>query len=296
MTDERQDLLRGNEPSLSESVVNINNEGRSTKRTILWTGLSIFVALLIAGQAVTVYFVMQQKGQITTLEQHSKNLELTLRMKTFPKPKAPRMMMPMAIPLAYSEDVDPKKVTKDSKETKMTPLENTAVTTQVDIMGQVLEMLQKQNPQLAFPNMTGNFLENLNGLKEQMQKPNWQEFESWLQHWFLFQLVQKQSQPQSVAPTTAVQEIHTKTKCEEEAATTDPKVYPGRYSPQCDELGNYKPMQCWYSTNYCWCVDKNGTEIEGTRTRGKKPDCRKRNGMEEMVFSGVKMLPLEPAA
>lgn len=36
--------------------------------------------------------------------------------------------------------------------------------------------------------------------------------------------------------------------------------------PQCDEQGNYRPLQCHGSTGYCWCVDGAGQEIAGTRT------------------------------
>ncbi|KAM9496228.1 CD74 molecule, major histocompatibility complex, class II invariant chain a isoform 1-T1 [Clarias gariepinus] len=57
-------------------------------------------------------------------------------------------------------------------------------------------------------------------------------------------------------------------KCKIEAG----EVKPGFYKPQCDEEGNYKPKQCWHSTGYCWCVDKNGKELPNTRTRGEL-DC-----------------------
>jgi len=57
------------------------------------------------------------------------------------------------------------------------------------------------------------------------------------------------------------------TKCEREyqEATKDPELI-GQFVPQCDEKGNYEPMQCWGSTGTCWCVDGNGTMINGTLT------------------------------
>ena len=35
--------------------------------------------------------------------------------------------------------------------------------------------------------------------------------------------------------------------------------------PQCDDLGDYLPVQCWAQSGECWCVDTMGVEIAGTR-------------------------------
>ncbi|KAM8921253.1 nidogen-2 [Pelodytes ibericus] len=40
----------------------------------------------------------------------------------------------------------------------------------------------------------------------------------------------------------------------------------GSFTPQCDEKGNYTPLQCHGSTGYCWCVNSNGEEVSGTKT------------------------------
>ncbi|KXJ12339.1 Equistatin [Exaiptasia diaphana] len=46
----------------------------------------------------------------------------------------------------------------------------------------------------------------------------------------------------------------------------------GAFIPQCKENGEFEEKQCWGSTGYCWCVDKDGQEILGTKIRGD-PDC-----------------------
>uniref|UniRef100_A0A8C9VUN5 Nidogen 2 n=1 Tax=Scleropages formosus TaxID=113540 RepID=A0A8C9VUN5_SCLFO len=45
-----------------------------------------------------------------------------------------------------------------------------------------------------------------------------------------------------------------------------PRPAIGAFVPQCDEEGQYRPLQCHGSTGYCWCVDSGGQEREGTRT------------------------------
>ena len=63
----------------------------------------------------------------------------------------------------------------------------------------------------------------------------------------------------------------------------------GCYIPQC--TGNntggstdceWEPMQCWSSTGYCWCVDEDGEEIEGTNIPSWQgyPDCEEFNNCE----------------
>jgi len=47
------------------------------------------------------------------------------------------------------------------------------------------------------------------------------------------------------------------------------------FIPQCTESCDWEPMQCSGSTGYCWCVDENGIEIEGTSQPSWEgfPDC-----------------------
>uniref|UniRef100_A0A8B9ZUP1 SPARC (osteonectin), cwcv and kazal like domains proteoglycan 3 n=1 Tax=Anas zonorhyncha TaxID=75864 RepID=A0A8B9ZUP1_9AVES len=42
----------------------------------------------------------------------------------------------------------------------------------------------------------------------------------------------------------------------------------GQYIPICDEDGYYKPSQCHGSVGQCWCVDRYGNEVTGSRTNG----------------------------
>lgn len=48
------------------------------------SALSILVALLIVGQAVTIYFVYQQSGQISKLTKTSQNLQLEALQRKMP--------------------------------------------------------------------------------------------------------------------------------------------------------------------------------------------------------------------
>lgn len=46
----------------------------------------------------------------------------------------------------------------------------------------------------------------------------------------------------------------------------------GFYVPRCTEDGYFKATQCHASTGQCWCVDKYGNEIAGSRRQGN-PTC-----------------------
>ena len=58
------------------------------------------------------------------------------------------------------------------------------------------------------------------------------------------------------------------TKCQKEylEATSGPALI-GRFIPKCSVGGWYAPIQCHGSTGFCWCVDKRGNELEGSKTR-----------------------------
>ncbi|KAI5102053.1 nidogen-2 isoform X1 [Silurus meridionalis] len=49
---------------------------------------------------------------------------------------------------------------------------------------------------------------------------------------------------------------------------------PEHFLPKCDASGEFTPVQCYGETSYCWCVDKDGREVPGTRSHDKvKPAC-----------------------
>uniref|UniRef100_A0A3Q2U630 SPARC (osteonectin), cwcv and kazal like domains proteoglycan 3 n=1 Tax=Fundulus heteroclitus TaxID=8078 RepID=A0A3Q2U630_FUNHE len=45
-----------------------------------------------------------------------------------------------------------------------------------------------------------------------------------------------------------------------------------QYLPSCDEEGYYRPHQCHSSSGQCWCADRFGNEVAGSRTHGPA-DC-----------------------
>ena len=53
--------------------------------------------------------------------------------------------------------------------------------------------------------------------------------------------------------------------CHEEVKRAKPNLL-GAFIPQCTEDGYYEASQCHGSTGHCWCVTKEGEELQGTRT------------------------------
>lgn len=55
------------------------------------------------------------------------------------------------------------------------------------------------------------------------------------------------------------------------------KTREGVYVPKCKDNGQFKNTQCHKrpgKTGLCWCVDREGKQIPGTRTKGRRPHCK----------------------
>ncbi|XP_017340443.1 CD74 molecule, major histocompatibility complex, class II invariant chain a isoform X1 [Ictalurus punctatus] len=191
-------------------------------------GLTVLACLLLAGQAFTAYYVVGQKDHLQALEQGQDTLKKEL---TRMLTVAPKMMnTPMSkMPLMRAfDEASPK------QRVPLTRLQSSSFPSQKEGSGLVDEgprvIAQSKRMVAAMNHMP---LYSLQKLEEEEK-------------------------------TSALPAFVLESKCKIEAG----QVKPGFFEPQCDEEGHFKPKQCWHSTGYCWCVDKNGKEIPGTLTRG----------------------------
>ncbi|XP_053935489.1 HLA class II histocompatibility antigen gamma chain isoform X1 [Cuculus canorus] len=292
MAEEQRDLISDH----GSNVLNVRDTQRSAwGRKAALSTLSILVALLIVGQAVTIYFVYHQSGQIDKLTKTSQILQLEALQKKLPASAKPVKKMTMVnSPLAMR--VLPFVPSADIMDTA--PASNKTE-------DQVKHLLLQTYPRKTFPELNDNLMGNLKSLKSTLPDADWKALESWLHKWLLFEMA-KNPKPEE---DKAVPEKHkvipaqkVQTKCQAEASFGG--VHPGSFHPQCDENGDYLPKQCHAATGYCWCSYKNGTRIEGTATREKLdcPDPAPALGAtvepEDMIFSGVDVpkLSMERAA
>ncbi|XP_059950418.1 HLA class II histocompatibility antigen gamma chain [Mesoplodon densirostris] len=220
-------------------------------RGALYTGFSVLVTLLLAGQATTAYFLYQQQGRLDKLTVTSQNLQLeSLRMK-LPKSAKPLSKMRLATPMLMQvlPMGGPEPMQNVTKYGNMT-------------QDHVMQVLLKADPLKVYPKLKGSFPENLKHLKDTMDGMDWKLFENWMHQWLLFEMskISQEDKPFEVPPKVL-------TKCQKEVSRI-PDIHPGTFRPKCDENGNYMPLQCYGSIGYCWCVFPNGTEVPHTRSRG----------------------------
>ncbi|XP_012880938.1 PREDICTED: HLA class II histocompatibility antigen gamma chain [Dipodomys ordii] len=274
--EDQSDLISNHEqlPILGQRP---GTQERKCSRGALYTGFSVLVALLLAGQATTAYFLYQQQGRLNKLTVTSQNLQLeNLRMK-LPKPPKPvnqiRMATPMLMQALPMESLLHGVRTAEGRGrgvlSSLDPGRTGAKGRNLLCWGGVGHTsgfcsapLQRSNPLQVYPQLKGNFPENLKHLKNTMDNLNWKVFENWMHQWLLFEMSKNSLEEK---PTEAPPKVLT--KCQEEVSHI-PAVHPGTFRPKCDENGNYMPLQCHGSTGYCWCVFPNGTEIPHTRSRG----------------------------
>ncbi|XP_071615377.1 HLA class II histocompatibility antigen gamma chain isoform X2 [Heliangelus exortis] len=253
MAEEQRDLISDR----GSGVVNVGATQRSALgRRAAFSTLSILVALLIAGQAVTIYFIYQQSGQISKLTKTSQTLQLEALQRKLPSSAKPVNKMKMSIvdtPMAMR--VLP--LAPSAADMDMAPPASNKTEDQVK------HLLLQGDPRKVFPELKDNLMGNLKSLKKTLTDADWKAFESWMHKWLLFEMAKKpRLEDRKEVPAVKVQ-----TKCQVEANAREAQL--GQFRPQCDENGDYLPLQCHAATGYCWCSYKNGTRIEGTATRGK---------------------------
>ncbi|XP_053574632.1 HLA class II histocompatibility antigen gamma chain isoform X1 [Bombina bombina] len=290
MTEETQNLVQ--EQMSDENVVLVGQpsqrSGVSCNKGTIIPALSVFVGLLIVGQAVTVYFVTQQQSQITDLSETAKQMKLKDLMDKLPgSPPSQKKKLKMAsfnIPLAFRD-------TDGSSEPQMTRSELRNIAENGNKIEDVVKYLMVTgNPMRAYTTFNGSIMENMRKLRKTLTDEEWILFDSWMQQWFLFYLVQNTKTPEAtpLPDTVHMTGAPVKTECQVKASSASPHRHLGAFLPECDEQGNFKPLQCWRSTGYCWCVYKNGTLIPGTKTRGKL-DCSEIMEPEDFLGSTPQM-------
>ncbi|NXQ52474.1 HG2A protein, partial [Anthoscopus minutus] len=177
MAEEQRDLIsdRGSD------VLTAGDTQRSAlRRKAAFSTVSILVALLIAGQAVTIYFVYQQSGQISKLTKTSQNLQLEALQRKLPASAKPLSKMkiskantPLVMNVLHSvpfEDLSTKAPASNKTE------------------DQVKHLLLQADPSKMFPELKDNLMDNLKRLRSTMTHADWKSFESWMHKWLLFEM------------------------------------------------------------------------------------------------------------
>uniref|UniRef100_H0YRJ5 CD74 molecule n=1 Tax=Taeniopygia guttata TaxID=59729 RepID=H0YRJ5_TAEGU len=190
MAEEQRDLISDR----GSGVLNVGDTQRSgLGRKAAFSTLSILVALLIVGQAVTIYYVYQQSGQISKLTKTSQNLQLEALQRKLPANAKPVNKMKMAkanTPLVMSalhpapfEDFSAKAPASNKTE---------------DL---VKHVLLQADPSKMFPELKDNLMDNLKRLRSTMTHVDWKSFESWMHKWLLFEMAKNpQSEDRKAVP------------------------------------------------------------------------------------------------
>uniref|UniRef100_A0A9L0RUY5 CD74 molecule n=1 Tax=Equus caballus TaxID=9796 RepID=A0A9L0RUY5_HORSE len=154
-------------------------ESRKCSRGALYTGFSVLVALLLAGQATTAYFLFQQQGRLDKLTVTAQNLQLeSLRMK-LPKSAKPVSKIRVATPMLMQ--ALPMEGLSHGPMQNATKYGNTT-------QDHVMHLLLRADPLKVYPQLKGSFQENLKHLKSTMDGLDWKVFENWMHQWLLFEM------------------------------------------------------------------------------------------------------------
>ncbi|NXF48520.1 HG2A protein, partial [Oceanites oceanicus] len=177
MAEEQRDLISDR----GSGVLNVGNTQRSALgRKAALSTLSILVALLIAGQAVTVYFVYQQSGQISKLTRTSQSLQLEALQRKLPASAKPvKKMKSIMVNTPLAVGVLP--LVPSGGNMDMAPATNKTE-------DQVKHLLLQADPGKMFPELKDNLMDNLKSLKSTMTDADWKAFESWMHKWLLFEM------------------------------------------------------------------------------------------------------------
>ncbi|NXU13769.1 HG2A protein, partial [Pardalotus punctatus] len=176
MAEEQRDLISDR----GSGVLSVGDTQRSAlKRKAAFSTLSILVALLIAGQAVTIYFVYQQSGQISKLTKTSQNLQLEALQRKLPAGAKPVNKMKMAVANTLVMRVPHPMLFEDLQ--VKAPASNKTE-------DQVKHLLLQADPTKMFPDLKESLMDNLKRLKSTMTHTDWKSFESWMHKWLLFEM------------------------------------------------------------------------------------------------------------
>ncbi|NXT68284.1 HG2A protein, partial [Chaetops frenatus] len=177
MAEEQRDLISDR----GSGVLSVGDTQRSAlRRKAAFSTLSILVALLIAGQAVTIYFVYQQSGQISKLTKTSQTLQLEALQRKLPAGVKPANNLKLAkanTPLVM-------------RVLQPVPFEDLSVKAPASnkTEDQVKHLLLQADPSKMFPELKDNLIDNLKKLRSTMTHVDWKSFESWMHKWLLFEM------------------------------------------------------------------------------------------------------------
>nr|AEX34752.1 MHC class II associated invariant chain [Ginglymostoma cirratum] len=197
--DEQQNALLNNSQqdiasqSSVEARTTVTGQSPTCSKSLLWGGVTVLAAMLIAGQVASVVFLVKQQSTITHLQQTTSLIQqkyTSNRNRFPPKPMIHVKPMILDMPMAY---IDPN--AERPKIPKPTPAKPLTVLEQVE------ELLKKDNATKEIPEFNSTFSANLDLLRDSMTESEWQDFETWLRNWLFFQLIQeKKSAPTTSAP------------------------------------------------------------------------------------------------